>query len=148
MWSTCSLLARAGITCYSFHASCITADRIGLTAVAVQECAQPYLHSGHAPYYIGYSNMARTTLPNTAKNIMFVTTHLHCKLVDPVSGKDGMRVPVDEAGDDRLAGAVNHPVEGAGVVRVAGGDLGKRAHVLDEAETLKNKRSMSLSKHS
>jgi hypothetical protein len=51
MWSTCSLLARAGITCYSFHAVCITADRIGLTAAAVQECAQPYLHSGHAPYY-------------------------------------------------------------------------------------------------
>jgi hypothetical protein len=47
----CSLLARAGITCYSFHALCITADRIGLTVVAVQECAQPYLHSGHAPYY-------------------------------------------------------------------------------------------------
>jgi hypothetical protein len=51
MWSTCSLLARAGITCYSFHALCITADRIGLTAAAVQECAQPHLHSGHAPYY-------------------------------------------------------------------------------------------------
>jgi hypothetical protein len=51
LWSTCSLLARAGITCYSFHALCITADRIGLTAAAVQECAQPHLHSGHAPYY-------------------------------------------------------------------------------------------------
>jgi hypothetical protein len=51
MWSTCSLLARAGITCYSFHALCITTDRIGLTAAAVQECAQPHLHSGHAPYY-------------------------------------------------------------------------------------------------
>jgi hypothetical protein len=51
MWSTCSLLARAGITCYSFHAVCITADRIGLTAAAEQECAQPHLHSGHAPYY-------------------------------------------------------------------------------------------------
>jgi hypothetical protein len=45
------LLARAGITCYSFHALCITADRIGLTAAAVQECAQPHHHSGHAPYY-------------------------------------------------------------------------------------------------
>jgi hypothetical protein len=51
MWSTCSLLACAGITCYSFHAVCITADRIGCTAAAVQECAQPQLHSGHAPYY-------------------------------------------------------------------------------------------------
>jgi hypothetical protein len=51
MWSTCSLLARAGITCYSFHAVCITADRIGCTAGAVQECAQPCLQSGHAPYY-------------------------------------------------------------------------------------------------
>jgi hypothetical protein len=47
----CSLLARAGITCFSFHALCITADRIGLTAAAVQECAQPHLRSGHAPYY-------------------------------------------------------------------------------------------------
>jgi hypothetical protein len=56
MWSTCSLLARAGITCYSFHALCITADRIGLTAAAVQECAQPHLHSGHAPYYNTLSN--------------------------------------------------------------------------------------------
>jgi hypothetical protein len=45
MWSTCSLLARAGITCYSFHAVCITPDRIGLTAAAVQERAQPYLHA-------------------------------------------------------------------------------------------------------
>jgi hypothetical protein len=45
MWSTCSLLARAGITCYSFHAVCITADRIGLTAAAVQERAQPSLHA-------------------------------------------------------------------------------------------------------
>jgi hypothetical protein len=45
MWSTFSLLARAGITCYSFHAVCITADRIGLTPVAVQERAQPYLLS-------------------------------------------------------------------------------------------------------
>jgi hypothetical protein len=36
---------------HSFHALCITADRIGLTAAAVQECAQPHLHSGHAPYY-------------------------------------------------------------------------------------------------
>jgi hypothetical protein len=53
----CSLLARACITCYSFHALCITADRIGLTAVAVQECAQPYLHSGHAPYYKKYRNI-------------------------------------------------------------------------------------------
>jgi hypothetical protein len=52
LWSTCSLLARAGITCYSFHAVCITGDRIGLSALCAQECAQPYIHSGHAPYYI------------------------------------------------------------------------------------------------
>jgi hypothetical protein len=51
LWSTCSLLARAGITCYSFAAVCITGDRIGLSGSRAQECAQPYLHSGHAPYY-------------------------------------------------------------------------------------------------
>jgi hypothetical protein len=48
-----SLLALAGITCYSFHAVCISGNRIGLSASRAQECAQPYLHSGNAPYYTG-----------------------------------------------------------------------------------------------
>jgi hypothetical protein len=52
LWRTCSLLARTGITCYSFHAVCITGYRIGLSGLLAQECPQPYLHSGHAPYYI------------------------------------------------------------------------------------------------
>jgi hypothetical protein len=51
LWSTCSLLARAGITCYSFHDVCITGNLIGLSGLLAQECAQPYLHSCHAPYY-------------------------------------------------------------------------------------------------
>jgi hypothetical protein len=57
MWSTCSLLARAGITCYSFHAVCITADRIGLTAAAVQERAQPSLHAVTHPITVALSLM-------------------------------------------------------------------------------------------
>jgi hypothetical protein len=45
------LLACACLTCYSFHAICITGDRIGLSVLRAQECAQPHLHSDQAPYY-------------------------------------------------------------------------------------------------
>jgi hypothetical protein len=59
-----SLLARASITCYSFHAVCITDDRIRLSVSSVQECAQPYLHSGHAPYYMKPPILEYCTLKN------------------------------------------------------------------------------------
>jgi hypothetical protein len=53
VWSSCSLLACARFTCYSFHAVCITGNRVGLSASRCSRvcCAQPHLHSDHAPYY-------------------------------------------------------------------------------------------------
>ena len=65
--------------------------------------------------------------------------YLHCELVHPVPGEHGVRVPVHEAGQDTLAGAVDDLCKVVVARGILGGDLVGLSHILnDSAEVPKN----------